>query len=50
MISFAQANSSGSMYAIWRKDDRADLATPPVVALGDEGGIHLVARDVRELI
>lgn len=47
--SFAQANGSGSIYAIWRLDDREDLATLPIVAFGDEGGIHLVARDLREL-
>ena len=46
---FAQANGSGSTYAIWRVDDRDDLATLPIVAFGDEGGIHLVARDLREL-
>ncbi|MFE8973462.1 hypothetical protein ACFYM7_08500 [Streptomyces cyaneofuscatus] len=35
---FAQANGSGSTYAIWLRDDRADLATLPVLFLGDEGG------------
>ncbi|MFC3997635.1 hypothetical protein ACFOVU_17005 [Nocardiopsis sediminis] len=50
LINFAQANGSGSTYDIWRKDDRADLATLPVVAMGDEGGVHLVARDFREFL
>jgi hypothetical protein len=49
LISFAQANGSGSGYALWRVDDRADLATLPVVVFGDEGGQHVVARDLREL-
>ncbi|MES4906947.1 MULTISPECIES: hypothetical protein [unclassified Streptomyces] len=47
LILFAEANTSGSLYALWRLDDRTDLATLPVVILGDEGGIHLVARDIR---
>lgn len=46
---FAQANGSGSTYALWLLDDREDLATVPIVAFGDEGGIHLVARDLRDL-
>ncbi|GAA0923546.1 hypothetical protein [Nonomuraea longicatena] len=48
LVYFAQANGSGSMYGIWRKDDREDLATLPVIAAGDEGGLHLVARNLRE--
>lgn len=50
LIYFAQANGSGSLYGIWRKDDREDLATLPVVAMGDEGGLHLVARNFREFL
>ncbi|MFI1221620.1 MULTISPECIES: hypothetical protein [unclassified Streptomyces] len=47
---FAQANGSGSTYAIWLRDDRADLATLPVLFLGDEGGVHVAARDLPELL
>ncbi|MEW2069369.1 hypothetical protein [Streptomyces sp. NPDC007346] len=47
---FAQANGSGSTYAIWLRDDRADLATLPVLFLGDDGGVHVVARDLPELL
>ncbi|WP_258018022.1 hypothetical protein [Streptomyces noursei] len=47
--SFAVVNASGSRYALWRVDDRSDLATLPVVVFGDEGGIGLVARNLREL-
>ncbi|MFD8380230.1 hypothetical protein ACFV2X_17055 [Streptomyces sp. NPDC059679] len=50
LILFAEANGSGSLYALWRIDDRTDLATLPVAILGDEGGIHLVARDIREFL
>jgi hypothetical protein len=50
LILFAEANASGSLYALWRIDDRTDLATLPVAILGDEGGIHLVARNIREFL
>ncbi|MFM9371192.1 hypothetical protein [Streptomyces sp. Da 82-17] len=47
---FGQANGSGSLYAIWRVDDREDLADLPIVAFGDEGGVHLVAATLRDLL
>lgn len=50
LIPFAQANGSGSFYAFWRVDDRAELGTLPVVVFGDEGGQYVVARDVREFL
>jgi hypothetical protein len=49
LIPFAEANASGSEYALWRLDDRSDLATLPVVVFGDEGGKYVVARNLREL-
>jgi hypothetical protein len=48
-IPFAQANGSGSSYALWRCDDRTDLATLPIVFVGDEGDLYVIARDLREL-
>lgn len=50
IVSFGHANGSGSMYALWLRDDRTDLATLPVVAVGDEGGLQIVARDFREFL
>ncbi|MET8976990.1 hypothetical protein ABZX85_15350 [Streptomyces sp. NPDC004539] len=50
LIPFAQATGGGSFYALWKIDDRADLATLPVVVFGDEGGQYVVARDLRELL
>ncbi|MFC9330691.1 hypothetical protein [Kitasatospora sp. NPDC057015] len=50
LVPFAQANGSGSIYALWRVDDRSDLAALPVVVFGDEGGQHVVARDLREFL
>ncbi|WP_416972723.1 hypothetical protein [Streptomyces sp. 4F14] len=49
LVPFAQATAGGSFYALWRLDDRTDPATLPVVVFGDEGGQHVVARDLREL-
>lgn len=48
-LPFAQATGSGSFYAFWRLDDRANLATLPIAAFGDEGGIHLTGRHLRDL-
>ncbi|MFC9256400.1 hypothetical protein [Amycolatopsis thailandensis] len=50
VIPFAQANGSGSTYAIWRADDETDLALLPIVVFGDEGGEHVVARDFRDFL
>ncbi|MEU0810824.1 hypothetical protein [Streptomyces sp. NPDC005970] len=48
-IPFALATHSGSHYALWRCDDRTDLATLPVVFVGDEGDLYVVARNLLEL-
>jgi hypothetical protein len=49
LIPFAQANHSGSFYALWKCDDRADLATLPVIFCGDEGELFIAARNLCEL-
>ncbi|PUB27906.1 hypothetical protein C8K30_104358 [Promicromonospora sp. AC04] len=48
LIPFAQANHSGSFYALWRREDRADLATVPVIFCGDEGDLYIAAGNMRE--
>jgi hypothetical protein len=45
-IPFAKATRSGSHYALWRCDDRTDLATLPVVLVGDDGDLDVVARNL----
>ena len=47
-IEFAGANGSGSSYAYWLIDE--DLNNCPIVVFGDEGGIHVVAENIRKLI
>ncbi|MFW5417809.1 hypothetical protein J0910_14455 [Nocardiopsis sp. CNT-189] len=49
LIPFAYATSSGSYYALWRLDDRTDLAALPVVFFGDEGDLRIEACGLREL-
>ncbi|WP_055548379.1 hypothetical protein [Streptomyces sp. NBRC 110028] len=49
LIPFAYATGSGSYYALWRCDDRADLATLPVICFGDEGDLRVEACDLRGL-
>lgn len=49
LIPFAHATGSGSFYALWRCDDRTDLATLPVIFFGDEGGLDVVAQGLRDL-
>ncbi|MFD8542602.1 hypothetical protein [Streptomyces sp. NPDC059649] len=46
--SFALANATGSIYALWRIDGRANWADMPVVVFGDEGGLALVAGNLRD--
>lgn len=48
-IPFAQANNSGSFYALWKCDDRSDLSTLPVIFCGDEGDLFIAASGLREL-
>lgn len=47
-IEFAGANGSGSSYAYWLIDK--NLNNCPIVVFGDEGGIHVVAENTRNLI
>ncbi|MEU7313474.1 hypothetical protein [Streptomyces sp. NPDC007083] len=50
LLPFAYATGSGSFYALWRCDDRADLATLPVIFFGDEGELSVAASNLRELL
>jgi len=49
LVEFAQANYSGSHYAIWIADN-PDLNSAPVVVFGDEGGYHIVAENIKQLL
>ncbi len=50
-IPFAEANSSGSIYAFWVYDKgEEDLSKAPIVAFGDDGGFFIVAKNFQELL
>ncbi|WP_126653850.1 hypothetical protein [Chryseobacterium aureum] len=50
MLPFAQANGSGSFYAIWNNGTDQPLNKMPVVVFGDEGGVHIVAENMVQLL
>lgn len=50
LIPFAQANGSGSTYAIWIDSTDKTLSELPIVVFGDEGGVHIVAENVLQLM
>jgi hypothetical protein len=49
-IPFAQANGSGSTYAIWINETDKTLSELPIVVFGDEGGVHVVAENALQLM
>jgi hypothetical protein len=50
LIPFASANSSGSIYSLWINDNEKSLSQIPVVVFGDEGGVHIVAENILQLL
>ncbi|HEX8015648.1 MAG TPA: hypothetical protein VF465_10480 [Flavobacterium sp.] len=50
LMPFAQANGTGSMYALWDNSKNKSLNELPVVVFGDEGGYHIVAKNITELM
>lgn len=50
LLPFAQANGSGSFYALWQHNDSTDLNELPVVVFGDEGGEYVVAENIKGLL
>ena len=49
LIQFAEAESGGSTYAFWIRDHEAKLDDALIVALGGEGGTHVVAENIKDL-
>ena len=50
LMPFAQATGSGSTYALWACDGNQVPSAMPVVVFGDEGGVHVVAEHLRDLL
>ncbi|KGE12514.1 hypothetical protein [Sphingobacterium deserti] len=49
LFPFAQANGTGSFYAIWNDGTAKSIEEMPIVVFGDEGGAHIVAENLRQL-
>ena len=49
LMCFASANGTGSCYAFWKQEGTA-LDQFPIVIVGDEGGLHVVAEDLGGLL
>ena len=47
---FANADGTGSSYGFWLKDNNSDLEQAPIVVFGSEGGYHVVASNLDELL
>ncbi|MGH1335281.1 MAG: hypothetical protein ACRBFS_04070 [Aureispira sp.] len=50
LIPFAQADSSGSIYALWCHGDCYDLNEAPIVVFGGEGHYHVVANNLLDFL
>jgi hypothetical protein len=47
---FAQANGTGSTYGIWDDGTKKTLNDFPVIVFGDEGGVHIIAENILQLM
>lgn len=45
LFTFAQANHSGSIYALWKANENMSVEDFPVIMFGDEGGQMVVAEN-----
>ncbi|HMR84282.1 MAG TPA: hypothetical protein PKE30_14165 [Niabella sp.] len=50
LLPFAQANGTGSFYAIWLDGTTKPINEMPIVVFGDEGGVHIVAENFLQLL
>lgn len=50
VVPFAQADSSGSIYALWQSAQPMPLDQMPIVVFGSDGGQHVVAEHLPALL
>ncbi|CAN5222214.1 hypothetical protein BH11BAC5_BH11BAC5_17680 [soil metagenome] len=50
LMPFAQANGTGSTYGIWNNGTDKPINELPIVVFGDEGGVHIVAENISQLL
>lgn len=48
LIPFGQASAGGSEYVLWLTEN--SLSNCPVLIFGDEGGVHCIADNIKELL
>lgn len=49
-IPFAEANSTGSIYTFWVRNEKENLDDCPIVVFGDEGGVFIASKNLKELL
>lgn len=49
-LPIGDANGSGSGYCVWNNGASKNAGELPIVVFGDEGGCHVVAENLRELL
>jgi len=50
MLVFANADGTGSSYAMWIQEGNTNLEEAPIIFYGSEGEIEIVAQNLKELI
>ena len=50
MIVFANADGTGSSYAMWIQEGNTDLEKAPIIFYGSEGEIEIVAQNLKDLL
>jgi hypothetical protein len=50
LMIFARADGSGSHYAFWQDQPENSLENAPVIFIGSEGEIKIIASNIRELL
>lgn len=50
LLPIATATGTGSVYAAWNRAGSKTVEDMPVLVFGDEGGVHVVAENLRELL
>ncbi|MFT5778449.1 MAG: hypothetical protein ACI837_001405 [Crocinitomicaceae bacterium] len=50
LVCFANADGTGSTYALWIHHESDDLEKAPIVVFGSEGGFHIVAKNLIEFL
>lgn len=50
LFPIAESNGSGSSYVLWKHDATKPVGEWPVLVFGDEGGVHIVAENMLQLL